>query len=493
MADWTMEEPAAVWAPGLPMALAFTEIFGSCPKTSGQLFEHAATQESFEVDLHNTQMMVHNNGSPIRVFEEKAHEFKVDMDMMKMRMHRYPPSVQALGESHTVPRLVAIGPYNHGRDQLKKAEKAKHVAAYHCIRESEQSVQEMYDAVVSVAYDTRRLYDDDVMAGISDDDFLPMMFYDACFLVQYLVWRTSGSKNMDPSLRSFFDFNSKLIHRDVMLLENQLPWRVVATVMSFRPVPLEKLIAPWRHYLRDRKVVAEQKPTSLALDDDSYEPPHLLGLFRYYVVGSSSSSSSITKLPTLAKIASISISVSAIELAEIGITLKANETTDLAHMGLNKRGAFFAELSLAPLSLTDGRASRLINMAALELCTTSEFLHARAEDSAVCSYLRLLSMLVNREDDIHELRKKGILQGGSGLTNKEALDFFTGLQSRLPEGPCYVLTMIQIENYRVKKRMQIKVYAFVYRNIKTILTIITATAALVGIFGTLITLKARLH
>ncbi|CAO2145771.1 unnamed protein product [Urochloa humidicola] len=349
----------------------------------------------------------------------------------------------------------------------------------------------MYDAVVSVAYDARRLYDDDVMAGIGDDDFLPMMFYDACFLVQYLVLRTGPSKNMDPSLRSFFDFNSKAIHRDVMLLENQLPWRVVATMMSFRPVPLdlEKLIARWRHYLRDRKGT-EQKPSTslLALDNDGYEPPHLLGLFRYYVVGSS------TKLlPTVANKESISISVSAIELAEIGVTLKANETTDLAHMGLNKRGAFFTELSLAPLSLTDGRASRLINMAALELCTTSSFRHARAEDSAVCSYLRLLSMLVNREDDVHELRTKGILQGGSGLTNKEALDFFTKLQSRLPHGPCYVRTMLQIENYRAKRRMRIKVYAFVYRNIKTIVTVITATAALFGIFGTLISLKARLH
>ncbi|CAN6374410.1 unnamed protein product [Urochloa humidicola] len=495
MADWTMEEPAAVWAPrGLPMAPA--SVFGSCPQTSvpnprgGQLFDYAATQDLFEVDSHNTQMTIHSNSTPpIRVFEEKAHEFKLDMDMMKMRMHRYPPSIQALGESHTVPRLVAIGPYHHWRDQLKKAEKAKHVAAYHCIRESGRSVQEMYDAVISVAYDARRLYDDDVMAGIGDDDFLPMMFYDACFLVQYLALRTGRSKSMDPSLRSFFDFNSKAIHRDVMLLENQLPWRVVVTVMSFRPVPvpLEKLIARWRNYLQDRKVT-EQKPstTSLALDNDSYEPPHLLGLCRYYVVGSS------TKLPTVAN-KSISISVSAIELAEIGITLKANETTDLAHMGLNKRGAFFTELSLAPLSLTDGRVSRLINMAALELCTTSSFRYARAEDSAVCSYLRLLSMLVNREDDVHELRTKGILQGGSGLTNKEALDFFTKLQSRLPHGRCYVRTMEQIENYRVKRRMWIKVYAFVYRNIKTILTVITATAALVGIFGTLISLKARLH
>jgi hypothetical protein len=35
-------------------------------------------------------------------------------------------------------------------------------------------------------------------------------------------------------------------------------------------------------------------------------------------------------------------------------------------MGLNKKGIFFAELSLAPLSLKHARATRLVNMAALE-------------------------------------------------------------------------------------------------------------------------------
>lgn len=76
-----------------------------------------------------------------------------------------------------------IGPYHHGQDHLKPAEKAKHVAAYHCIRESGHSVQEMYDAVASLDQYARGLYDKDVVAGIGDDDFLPMMFYDACFLV----------------------------------------------------------------------------------------------------------------------------------------------------------------------------------------------------------------------------------------------------------------------------------------------------------------------
>ncbi|XP_062182193.1 uncharacterized protein LOC133886536 [Phragmites australis] len=486
LANLTMEP--AVWAPGLPVA-----IFGGCLQTSvpssggGQLVEHAAATQNdpiekpaqeFEVGL---EMKIQN---PIHVFEKAAHEFDADIDMMKVKMHRYPSNIGALGEWHTVPMVVAIGPYHHDREHLKQAEKVKHVAAYHCIRDSGHSVQETYDAVVSVAHDARSLYDKDVVAGIGDDDFLPMMFYDACFLVQYMLSCTpTGSEEMDPSLRSFLDSNDRDIVHDVMLLENQLPWRVVETVMRFRPVPLEEFFTCLKRCLQDRKV-REKEPFVL---DDSYQPPHLLGLLRFYIVGRSN-----TKRPPKPETESISFSVSAIELAEIGITLAANKTTELIHMGVKKKGPIFAELSLAPLSLDDARASWLVNMAALELCTIPRFEDAEDEESAVCSYLLLLDMFVDREEDVHELRTKHLLQGGGGLTNKEALDFFRSLQG-LRLGSCYVRVMEEIENYRVKRRMWIKVHAFVYKNMRTIVMVISAIGALVGIFGTIRSLKVHAH
>jgi hypothetical protein len=186
----------------------------------------------------------------------------------------------------------------------------------------------------------------------------------------------------------------------------------------------------------------------------------------------------------------ISFSVSAIELAENGIKLKANEeTTELIHMGVNKRG-IFAELSMAPLSLDDERASFLINMAALELCTTSNFQEAEPEDSAVCSYLLLLSLLVHREEDVQELRTKHLLQGGAGLINKDALTFFTRLQSLPLRGSkCYVRIMMEIETYKVKRQMQIKVHAFFYKNQRTIFAIFSVVGVLVSILGTLMSLK----
>ena len=97
-------------------------------------------------------------------------------------------------------------------------------------------------------------------------------------------------------------------------------------------------------------------------------------------------------------------------------------------------------------------------------------------------------MFIDREEDVHELRTKHLLQGGGGLTNKEALEFFTSLQD-LPLGSCYVRIMKEIENYKVNRRVRTKVHAFVYKNKKTIVMFFSGIGALVSIIGTLKSLK----
>ncbi|KAJ1277060.1 hypothetical protein BS78_05G265100 [Paspalum vaginatum] len=184
--------------------------------------------------------------------------------------------------------------------------------------------------------------------------------------------------------------------------------------------------------------------------------------------------------------------MSAIELAKIGITLKANKRTELIHMGVKKKGPIFGELFLAPVTLTRVCASCLVNMAALELSSTLHFSSDRAEheQSAVCSYLLLFTMFVDRKEDVHELRTKGLLQGGSGLTDSEALYFFTSLQS-LRLGGRYVQIMEDIEQYRTSRRMRTIIHTVYYNNKKTIITVFSVVAGVISILGTLKSLQGR--
>ncbi|KAK3120422.1 hypothetical protein QOZ80_9AG0687390 [Eleusine coracana subsp. coracana] len=496
LANWTME--AAVCVPGFPIEYGSTEVFDNCYQTSvpicggGQQCEYEVdtqcnpietAKQEFVVDIHNMEMINHPN--PTVVFEEVADECNKDVGITGEKMHRYPASIRALclDERYTTPTVVAIGPYYHGRNHhLEKAEKIKHLAAYQCLTGSDKSVQEVYDAVVPVARGVRNLYDKDVMEGISDDDFLPMMFFDACFLVQYMLIMSdySGSIKMEKSLSTFFDSNQNEIFHDIMLLENQIPWPVVETIMKFRPVYLPHFIYCLKDCLQDDK---RREYVPLRTEDIYQHPPHLLGLLRFYIVGEAKSTNKLD----IESDPKIQLSLSANELAENGIKLKANEKTKLGDMGVETNGLIFGKLFLAPLSLDDARASCLVSMAAFELCTTSNFqdVEVKEEASAVCSYLLVLAMLVEREEDVQKLRRKQILLG-SGLADSDVLNFFSKLHG-LRLGTNYVRIMMEIQRYTNKRQTWTWCYKKYYRNKTLIAQIFTFLVGIGTIIATILT------
>ena len=76
------------------------------------------------------------------------------------------------------------------------------------------------------------------------------------------------------------------IRHDMMLLDNQLPYGVVEAVLNLRVVPfdLKKFIALWKDSLQDRKLVMDEVPAVELVEDDESRQ-HLLGLLRFYIVG----------------------------------------------------------------------------------------------------------------------------------------------------------------------------------------------------------------
>ncbi|CAO2150187.1 unnamed protein product [Urochloa humidicola] len=420
---------------------------------------------------------------------------------MEKKMHRYPACLKTVDACHTVPRFVAIGPYHQNRKALEPAEKVKHVAARYCITEG-HTVDEVYEKVAEAADEARSLYDENVMEHISDMDFRHMMFFDACFLVQFMLLRCgkrykwiqeSGGEDGDGSWEDFLQGSLSPKHydilHDIMLLENQIPWSVVEVVLSFMPSSVSKDFVHKMRYLMlpDRQdVVVDEK--HLKFDED-YMPPHILGLLRHHIVGISKK---IYTVKHDSKVKTISFSVSAIELAEMGISVTSSKSMKLTAMSLNMEGyghLLCGELCLPSLSLDRDRASYLVNMAALELCMVKSFSSAEyASDSAVCSYLLLLAMLVHREDDVHELRVRGLLVGGGGLTNAEALRFFSSFQG-LRFGQHYNYILETIDSYKARRKTRTMLHAFFYNHWRTITAVIGVVGTVAGIIGTLVSIK----
>ncbi|TVU04174.1 hypothetical protein EJB05_50267, partial [Eragrostis curvula] len=535
VASWTMEPAAgwasyyhpkvameqAAWAPpgilGEPMS---TEMFGICHQTSipSEPVEYAAgahndsimtaTRQAYDDDSHSTGSNQTTTDDIAKGLEDSVKQIQIDADIQRKKIHRYPVSLRGIDKRYREPKIVAIGPYYHpigknpaGKkpedvEHLKDAEIVKQAAAYCCCGLDGNSVARLYNVVRAGAkeHNFRSLYDKDVMEGISLDSFTSMLFFDACFLVQYMHYVVSRSRPGDaagepgdslyPSLKSYFDSNDRDIYHDIMLLENQIPWKVVEIVKELWPVDLKTFIACLRDCLQDVKEEdcdRRRRRTEFELVDESkFPPPHLLGILRFYIVGTSKGEK-LQKLPDQVT------RVSPSKLAEAGISLKPNEKIDLTGMCIEEKGPFFANLFLPPL-LLDARPSWLINMAALEICMNSDFLQQGDEDSAVCSYLNLLTMLVHREKDVYDLRKKSLLQGGGGFSDKDALDFFSCLHD-LRLGSSYSRTMVGIQDYMHKRRTRIMVYGFLYRNKKVIIALFSAVATVLAILEALKTIK----
>ncbi|RLM99042.1 hypothetical protein C2845_PM06G10490 [Panicum miliaceum] len=207
--------------------------------------------------------------------KKQAGEFHANFAKVETKIHRLPPSLQGPNPRYSVPMAVAIGPYNRRISRR-----------WTCIGIFRSS-EEMYAAFLSAIGDVdnvRSLYvlTDDAVAGMSDEEFLPMMFFDGCFLLQYMLKCTGNHDRMCPSLVSFFDVNRGVIDNDIMLLENQLPWVVIQTLRKFKEVPVEKFIAKMGHTLQ---VARKEEDDSFFVLDGSYTPPHLLGLLRLYKTG----------------------------------------------------------------------------------------------------------------------------------------------------------------------------------------------------------------
>jgi hypothetical protein len=476
MVDWerrqAMEQIA--WVPGLPLEMTV-----------------AAPSSNNILAVSGWQQLVERSSDhqyAVEVFKQAVQSFEDKHDQMEKKIHLFPPSMEDLAAKYAEPKVVSIGPYYHGQTPvLQQMESTKHVAAWHLINDSNCSVEEVYGAVCEVADEARSHYNNDKVRAFGDDDFKPMMFYDGCFLLQFMLHCVGAT--VDPMLSSAFSSDDSSIARDIVLLENQLPWVVVEKLMSFMPTPgldLEQFTRNVKASLQARQQLKEIP----LVWDSSYTPPHLLGLLRYYIVGSTHvSESQVSSKDLSGKAKEISISVSAIELAEIGIEITATEdTAELKEMGI-KRTLLFGELSLAPVLLDDVNATFLVNMAALELCTTPDFIEGYEEQSTVCSYLCLLGMVTDNDNDVQELRKKHILQGGAGLNNSDALDLFTSLEKHLRNGKTYLRIMFDIENYRVDRSPWTKLYRFWHRNRRTIIAVVTAVSGFAGFLGTLKSLK----
>ncbi|KAE9458988.1 hypothetical protein C3L33_09102, partial [Rhododendron williamsianum] len=258
------------------------------------------------------------------------------------------------------PKVVSVGPYHHGKKELQEAENLKPRVAEMLVSRCSHNMDKFLQKVLEKADDARSCYVDGSTDKYSKEKFAEMMLLDACFVLAFI------EAPVDQDLRILHEIVTCLGMQALLasgtdifnLLENQIPFFVLETVMSL------KYQGEWMDVLD----MFCDKLMSFGVEDYTKN----------------------AKASEISKSKGIHVRPSGVH------SRKAVEFTSFFFFGL---------LKLPPLFFTPEWIIRCSNFVAYELGLG---LNDR-DNLPTMAYVNFMKSLINRPDGVKELRSKSIL------------------------------------------------------------------------------------
>lgn len=145
-------------------------------------------------------------------------------------IYKVPACIKELNRKAYIPQVVSFGPYHHGEERLKPMEEHKHRALHHFINRCGRPIQDLVNAMDKGLQDLKDSYEPlDLVWKNDKHRFLQLMILDGCFMLEILRGSTIDYASNDPifSKHGKILYIMPLIKRDMLMLENQLPMRVL--------------------------------------------------------------------------------------------------------------------------------------------------------------------------------------------------------------------------------------------------------------------------
>ncbi|CAL5420725.1 unnamed protein product [Camellia sinensis] len=361
------------------------------------------------------------------------------------RIQRVPQMLRQKEEAHKYyyPQLVSIGPYHRNNTNLESFEKIKiqFTRAYVESCESPHSITELYDPVAQVVGEARSCYAEDTTKGIDGTTFTEMLFVDGCFILQFI----SCIVKDEDQLKMMTSNEIALVQRDLSLLENQLPFKVLLALKTsrFGDELIDKFIQNiprGKHLPETSRVYDERHMPRLHSNETLAEPSDLLEYtwVKNLYCGHHEDCSHSRRFPRR----------SAINLKMVGIQLRPYDTNLLSYIAFKStwNGGI---LTLSKINIDDTTISLLMNMVAYEHCSNSRACHFWATN-----YICFLDSIMDSANDVKELKYAGIIC--SFLKNdEEVVKVISGMAAGLvPDyrNTNYFCIMSSIEEYHNHKR-----------------------------------------
>ncbi|XP_021819583.1 UPF0481 protein At3g47200-like [Prunus avium] len=319
-------------------------------------------------------------------------------------IYKIPNVLRKQNEKAFIPSVVSIGPFHHGKENLKGMEKIK----LHYLRSLlidrkpplETKMEDLVKGIRPIESACRDCYGEKV--DLSDDEFVEMMVIDGCFILEFLRRCTEEVSPVDGDL--IFSNAGILweVMNDLLLLENQLPWRVLECLFDLTGesamFPLPMLIL---NVLKSYVLLQSPKPSG------KLKNRHLLDFIRNSLLGSYEQSQSDDDSIVSDLIPSVTV------LRQAGVKFECGKEEDNSMLNITFKNGV---LEIPPiLVLEENRESLFGNLIAYEQCQPSL-------GYQITSYVVVLDNLIKSNKDVEFLVEKKIMRK---ILSKDVACFFS--------------------------------------------------------------------
>ncbi|KAI4346923.1 hypothetical protein L6164_007786 [Bauhinia variegata] len=382
-------------------------------------------------------------------------------------------------EKYYFPNLISIGPA-HDDPRLSRGREYKVMWMLMYAEESRKTPQFLYQRIFNNIAELRGLFSPELLVRISDVFLARMLLVDGCAMLQ-IMEKATPSEFKDLKVK----IDIQVIIRDLFLLENQLPYKVLELLCKDET---ELKISMYRFCKLHNTFTVLESPHSLRFKDaedrieilkKSSPPNHLLDCLRRYILVDEMASigkdqCQINVAITNANKKEKYISYRNIqELKACGIQVKRQKNVSLNNISF-RSSCFGGKLHLPPLILEDSTVTVLLNLVAYEMCPDFE------NNFEICSYVKLLDLLIDSAEDVKELRSSRVLHNSLG-SDEEVVELFNAISSGLMHNPDIYSGIREVMEKHYKKKLSIWVAEAYYSYFKSPWTIIAFLAALIAL------------
>ncbi|XP_052172376.1 UPF0481 protein At3g47200-like isoform X2 [Diospyros lotus] len=378
----------------------------------------------------------------VEVTKPAADSFVVQIDQPPSppTIYRVPHDLRKLNESAYTPRLVSIGPL-HCEDERLMNSRVNKTKENYCLKslirrsaksDDDEAVLEnlereyrekMEKSVEDSVEEAKRYYEDDKAKALVDSK---MLLADACFVLELLYRRHEMvSVRKIPELGIDCVRAYRTVQRDLLLLENQLPFFVLEKLFHLTKTEAgaggSSLIGCILAFFGDLLIT---KPGG---DDKNTikNPCHILHLLHvhYLPAGELKAEPRCQFLQ------------SALDLDYAGVRFESNKARSPFQVkfeppsGIKRWWFCSASFKIPALHVDDSTEMILRNLIAFEQCCSDV-------QSYVTSYAFVMDRLINTAKDVAVLQKAGIICNYLGSHN-DASDLFNKLFSEVAIGDFY--------------------------------------------------------